>query len=86
MKKLLPLLIILLLCSGHDLFLKLDDYRLKPNAPARLQVFNGTFEESDNTVARHRMKDMSLIGLGNRTHPDTMQWSEKDKVNDKVTD
>jgi hypothetical protein len=80
MKKPLPFLIILLLCSGHDLFLKLDDYRLKPNAPARLQVFNGTFEESDNTVARHRMKDMSLIGLGNRTHPDTMQWSEKDNV------
>jgi hypothetical protein len=45
-----------------------------------LKLFNGTFENSENAIARHRMKDVSLVGNGNRLHPDTAQWTEVDSA------
>ena len=40
---------ILLFCS-HDMFLKLDNYFLEPNTQATIQLFNGTFEKSENVT------------------------------------
>src|SRR6267142_6903086 len=47
--------------AGHDLFLKLDSYFLAPNAKAKVQMLNGTFQSSDGIVKRDRMRDISLI-------------------------
>jgi len=47
--------------AGHDLFLKLDSYFLAPNAKAKVQMLNGTFQSSDGIVRRDRMRDLSLI-------------------------
>ncbi|NRB48229.1 MAG: DUF4198 domain-containing protein [Saprospiraceae bacterium] len=80
MKKIGPLLVLLLLCSGHDMFLKLDTYLLPPNKDASIELFNGTFESSDNTIDRDRMVDVSLVGNGNRIVVDTSQWREKDGI------
>ena len=76
-KILLGAVAILLLCS-HDMFLKLDNYFLEPEMPAVIELVNGTFENSENTIDRNRMLDVSLVGNGQRTEVDSTQWFEKD--------
>lgn len=80
MRKLLPLLIIVVLFSSHDMFLKLDSYFLEPNTEATIQLFNGTFDESENVITRNRMIDVSLVGNGKRLRQDTTQWSEQNNT------
>lgn len=80
MKKVpIALLAILLLCS-HDLFLKMDGHFIPPNTNATIKLFNGTFERSENVIARNRMLDVSLVGHGQRTKVDTTAWYEKDSI------
>ena len=62
------------------MFLKLDTYFLQSNSSATIKLFNGTFEKSENTVARDRMADVSLVSNGVRTKLDTTQLSEKDSI------
>lgn len=78
-KLLLPLLAFVLFCS-HDMFLKLDTYFLQPNSDVTIKLFNGTWEESDNVIARNRMIDVSLVGNGERTRLDTTKWTESGKT------
>jgi hypothetical protein len=80
MKKITFLFAALILFSSHDMFLKMGTYFLRPNSPAAIKVFNGTFDKSENVIARKRMADVSLLGNGVRTNPDTMQWSEIDST------
>lgn len=68
-----------LFCS-HDMYLKLDTYFLQPNTPATIKLFNGTFDNSENTITRDRMTDVSLVGNGNRLRLDTTQWSDQDNM------
>jgi hypothetical protein len=60
------------------MFLKLDTYFLQPNTSASIQLFNGTFDNSDNTIDRNRMLDASLFGVGKRIPIEPNQWSDKD--------
>ena len=66
-----------LLCS-HDLFLQLDDYFLPVQTEVTLRLINGSYSRSENTVARNRMRDVSLVSGGHRLRLDTTQWSERD--------
>ncbi|MEL7160626.1 MAG: DUF4198 domain-containing protein, partial [Bacteroidota bacterium] len=76
MKRALFLLSVAILCSSHDMFLKLDTYILHANHAASIQLLNGTFEASENTIDRNRMLDVSLVGHGERTRVDSSQWAE----------
>lgn len=80
MKKLILLFAAFVLFSSHDMFLKMGTYFLQPNQPATIKLFNGTFDNSENTIARSRMKDVSLLGNGVRSNPDTSQWTESGNV------
>lgn len=80
MRKLLFVLAAVVLCSSHDMYLKLDTFFLQPNAAANIQLFNGTFDKSENAIARNRMIDVSLLGNGTRTKVDTTQWTEQDNA------
>lgn len=80
MRKLLPLLVAVVLFSSHDMYLKLDSYFLEPDTDATIKLFNGTFDKSDNVIARSRMTDISLVGNGERVAVDTSQWSEENKT------
>lgn len=80
MKKRLLLVGALVLLSSHDMYLKLDSYFLQPDTRAAIQLFNGTFEKSENVITRDRMLDVSLVGNGERISVDTTQWSEKDSI------
>ncbi len=68
-----------ILCS-HDMFLKLENYFLEPNTQSLIQLYNGTFEKSENVIERDRMVDVSLIGNGKQTPVDASQWYEKDSI------
>ena len=80
MKKRLLFLGALVLFSSHDMYLKLDSYFLKPTTAAQIQLFNGTFEKSENVISRDRMLDVSFVGNGQRTLVQSSQWSERDSI------
>ncbi|WP_235297293.1 DUF4198 domain-containing protein [Portibacter marinus] len=80
MKKLLILIFAFVVLSAHDMFLKLDTYFLQPNSNAVVKLYNGTFQKSENVIARNRMTDVSIVGNGERTRLDTTQWSERDSM------
>ena len=80
MRKLLFILITVVLFSSHDMYLKLDSFFLQPDSDANIQLFNGTFDKSENAIARSRMIDGSLVGNGQRIKLDTTQWSEQDNA------
>jgi uncharacterized GH25 family protein len=80
MKRILIALTAVVLLSSHDMYLKLDSFFLQPNTSANIQLYNGTFDKSENAIARDRMADVSLVGNGNRTLVDSTQWSEQDNA------
>ena len=80
MKKLLLVFVAFFLFSSHDMFLKMDSSFLEPNTPSKIQLYNGTFDKSENTIDRNRMIDVSLVGNGIRTRVDTTQWTEKENT------
>ena len=57
--------------AAHDLFLKLQDFVVRPLTTVRITALNGTFTKSENSIARSRIADLSLIGPGGRRHLDT---------------
>ena len=80
MKNRLLLILAFALLTSHDMYLKLDSYFLEPNTWATIDLFNGTFEKSENVIARSRMTDVSLVGNGARTAVDSTMWTEKDSI------
>jgi uncharacterized GH25 family protein len=80
MKKIILALVVIALCTSHTMFLKLDSYFLEPNSPVSLQLFNGTFEKSENVITRDRMLDASIVGNGKRSKVANSQWTEKDSI------
>lgn len=77
--RILPVLALLLFCS-HDMFFKPTNYFLEPHTDATIMLFNGTFDKSENAIARSRMLDVSLVGKGKRIAVDSSQWSERDSI------
>ncbi|WP_350290141.1 DUF4198 domain-containing protein [uncultured Croceitalea sp.] len=80
MKKTFFAIVVIVLFSSHTMFLKLDSYFLEPNSSVALQLFNGTFEKSENIIARNRMLDASILSNGIRTKVSDSQWTEKDSI------
>lgn len=80
MKKIALALIAFFLFSSHIMYLKLDTYFLKPNTSATIQLFNGTFDKSENVITRDRMIDVSIVENGKRTKVNDSQWSERDSI------
>ncbi len=82
MKKLIAALLVVG-CAGvlhaHDLFLKLGSYFVTPGATVTLDVLNGNFTTSENSVDRNRVRDISVVGPGGRTNLDTMRWTPSGK-------
>ena len=64
--------------GAHDMFLRLGSYFLEPHTTATVDLVNGTFDQSQNAIARDRMQDVSIVGPGPlaRRRPDTEQWKD----------
>lgn len=78
-KSLYLLLTLILLCS-HDLYMKMETYFLQPNQEATLSLYNGTFEKSENLIARDRMLDASVVAQGKKVALNPAQWNDQDST------
>jgi uncharacterized GH25 family protein len=66
--------------SGHDMFLKMSNYFVAANSDIKIALYNGTFTQSENTIDRARMQDVSVIyPKGKTQHPAATQWIEQGK-------
>lgn len=62
------------LATAHDMFLKPAQFFVKENAALDMVLINGTFTKSENSIARNRLADISLLGPAGRTRIDTSAW------------
>lgn len=73
-----------LLASGvwaHDMFLVLSEHSLPPESAVSVALYNGTFDKSENAIARDRMLDVSVVDGATRvSHPATDQWRDEGTV------
>ena len=60
---------------AHDMFLKPTRYFAPENAEVRVRVLNGTFIKSENSIARNRLADASVLTPRGRITLDTTEWS-----------
>ena len=74
------LVIALVLFSSHDMYLKLDQYFIAPFSKTTVQLFNETYERSENVIDRDRMIDVSVVLNGQRIHPSENSWFERDSI------
>lgn len=77
---LLSVVLVSILFSSHDLYLKMDSYFLEPNQNATISLYNGTFEKSENIITRDRMLDASLVMHGERTAIVPDLWEDQDST------
>src|SRR5215210_8203994 len=63
--------------AAHDLFLKAENYFAAPEAAVRLDVLNGTFIKSENSITRDRLRDLSIVTPDGVASPlDRAGWAE----------
>jgi uncharacterized GH25 family protein len=78
---LLGLLLLSTAATAHDMFLVVPDHDLPPQTDVTVSLFNGTFEQSENTIDRERMVDVSVVdGEGEVSHPAVEQWRDQGQV------
>ncbi|NOT09174.1 MAG: DUF4198 domain-containing protein [Gemmatimonadales bacterium] len=61
--------------AAHDLFLKPTRFFAPENSEVRVRVLNGTFTKSENSIARNRLADASVLTPVRRVALDTAEWS-----------
>jgi uncharacterized GH25 family protein len=62
------------------MYLKLDQYFIAPFSKTTVQLFNGTYERSENVIDRDRMIDVSVVLNGQLIHPSENSWFERDSI------
>jgi uncharacterized GH25 family protein len=60
---------------AHDMFLKPTRFFAPENAEVRVRVLNGTFTKSENSIARNRLADASVLSPRGRAQLDTAEWT-----------
>ena len=61
--------------AAHDMFVKPTRYFVPENAEVRVRLLNGTFTKSENSIARNRLADASVLSPRGRAKLDTADWS-----------
>lgn len=69
------LIIAVTAAAAHDLFLKPTRFFAPENSEVRVRVLNGTFTRSENSIARNRLADASVVTPTRRIQLDTAEWS-----------
>jgi uncharacterized GH25 family protein len=66
---------------AHDLFLKLDNYFVKPGENVSIKILNGSFAASEGAVSFDRLADVSVVGpLGDRLKPVAADVTKDEKT------
>jgi hypothetical protein len=60
---------------AHDLFIKPEQFFVAENSRVLVRVLNGTFTQSENSIARARLSDISIVSGVGRFRMDTSLWS-----------
>lgn len=63
------------IASAHDMFVKPDRFFVAPDSEVLVRLLNGTFSKSENSIARPRLLDISVVGPQGRERIDTAAWS-----------
>lgn len=63
------------LAAAHDMFMKPARFFVGENASVLVRVLNGTFSTSENSIARPRVADISVVSPAGRTTVDTSRWN-----------
>lgn len=61
--------------AAHDMFLKPTRFFAPENSEVRVRVLNGTFTKSENSIARSRLADASVVTPARRITLDTTEWN-----------
>jgi uncharacterized GH25 family protein len=69
------LLSVATVAAAHDMFLKPTRFFAPENSEVRVRVLNGTFTRSENSIARGRLADASVVTPTRRIALDTTEWS-----------
>lgn len=80
MRKYFTLILLFVLLSSHELFLKSDSYFLVENSSAKLYLFNGTFDKSENIITRDRIINPKIIGMDYDFKPSTDDYYDQDEI------
>lgn len=80
MKRIILLLAVCVISTGHELFLKTGSHFLKSHSSAELYLFNGTFDTSENIITRDRIIAAQIIGPGFKFLPAQEDYYDKDKA------
>ena len=65
------------IAAAHDLFLQPQRYFLTANEGVLVRVLNGTFSKSENSIARPRVQDVSVVSPTGRVRLDTSAWNAR---------
>lgn len=68
------------LATAHEMFIKADNYNMAPNTSGIMKLFNGTFDESTNSIDRDRMNDVSFVHHGKTSHPADSKWFDSNNI------
>ncbi len=63
------------IAAAHDMFLKPTRFFVPENSEVRVRVLNGTFDKSENSIARNRLRDASVVTPTRRVQLDTAEWT-----------
>lgn len=72
-------MLVAVVADAHDLFLRPRDFIVRAGSEVRVRVLNGTFTSSASSVARDRLRDLTVVGPSGTTHPDRSSWSDDAK-------
>src|SRR5437762_10359808 len=61
--------------AAHDLFIKPERFHVAESSEVFVRVLNGTFDKSENSIARDRLADVSIVSPAGRARLDTADWN-----------
>lgn len=62
--------------TAHEMFLKAQNSFQEPGSDQVIRLINGTFDKSENAIARDRMANVSIVAGGVVTNPRQSDWSD----------
>jgi uncharacterized GH25 family protein len=69
------LLLVATAASAHDMFVRPARFFVAEHAEVLVRILNGTFSKSENSIARARVRDISVVGPAGHERLDTAAWT-----------
>lgn len=73
------LAVVTVAAAAHDLFLRPRDFVVRAGKEVQVRVLNGSFTTSEASVARVRLRDLTVVGPTSISNPDRSSWTDGTK-------